>query len=121
VSSAEQGSSRELRCHLLTVRPVLWPGIRPKPAPGRGARLSWLQLGVAGQIPPRLGLAITSPLDEEPDGRLGITLIDGLDGNVGNAHGTTLTYAQRRTLVPRRVHVELRIPQSGALDGKLEA
>jgi hypothetical protein len=54
---------------------------------------------VIGQVPPRLGLAVTDPFDEEPDGRLGITLVDGLNGNAGNAHGRRLTYAQRRTLV----------------------
>jgi len=54
-----------------------------------------------GQVTPRLGLAVTDPLDEEPDSRLGITLVDKLDGNVGNAHSTTLAYAQQHTLVPR--------------------
>jgi hypothetical protein len=65
---------------------------------GDQARAVWFR--VAGQIRPRLGLAVAYPLDEEPDGRLGITLVDGLDGNTGNAHSTTLAYAERRTLVP---------------------
>jgi hypothetical protein len=30
---------------------------------------------------------------EKPDGRLGITLIDELDGNAGKSHSTTLGYA----------------------------
>ena len=33
---------------------------------------------------------ILDPLAEKPDGRLGTTLVDGLDGNVGNVHSTTL-------------------------------
>ena len=66
---------------------------------------------MVGQVPPRLGLAVTDPLAEEPDGRLGITLVDGLDGTAGNAHSTTLAYAQQRTLVPR---VALRYAQSVA-------
>ena len=55
---------------------------------------------MVGQIPPRLGLAIAYLLDEEPDGRLGITLVDRLNGNAGNAHSTTLAYAERRNLLP---------------------
>ena len=49
-----------------------------------------------GQVTPRLNLTVTDPLDQEPDGRLEITVADGLDGNVGNAHSATLAYAQRR-------------------------
>jgi hypothetical protein len=32
---------------------------------------------VISQVTSRLGLAVTDPLDEEQDGRLGITLVDG--------------------------------------------
>jgi len=66
----------------------------------RGDKAGAVRFGMIGQVTPRLGLAVTDPLDEEPDGRLGITFVEGLDGNVGNAHSTTLAYAGRRTLVP---------------------
>jgi hypothetical protein len=69
---------------------------------GDQARAVWLR--VIGQIRPRLGLAIAYPLDEEPDGRLGITLVDGPDGITRNAHSTTLAYAERHTLVPLTEH-----------------
>jgi hypothetical protein len=58
---------------------------------------------VIGQVTPRLGLAVTDPLDEEPDGPPGITHVDGLDGNARNAHSTTLAYAQRRVHAADRV------------------
>ena len=45
-----------------------------------------------GQVPPRLGLAVSDPLDKEPGDRLRITFINELDGNAGNGHSTTLTY-----------------------------
>jgi hypothetical protein len=66
----------------------------------RGDQARVVRLRVIGQIPPRLGLAVTHPLDERPDGRLGIALVDGLDGDAGNARSATLAYAERRTLVP---------------------
>jgi hypothetical protein len=47
---------------------------------------------VLGQVPARLGLAVTDPLAEKPDGRLGVTLIDELDDNAGKSHGTTLAH-----------------------------
>src|SRR6516164_8579365 len=65
----------------------------------RGDQARIVRLRVIGQIPPRRGLAVTHPLDERPGGRLGIALVDGLDGDVGNAHSATLAYAERRTLV----------------------
>jgi hypothetical protein len=66
----------------------------------RGDQARAVRFRVVGQVSPRLSLAVDDPLDEEPNGRLGITLVDGLDDNAGNAHSTTLAYAERRTLVP---------------------
>ena len=66
----------------------------------RGDQARVVRLRVIGQIPPRLGLAVTHPLDERPGGRLGIALVDGLDGDAGNTRSTTLAYAERPTLVP---------------------
>jgi hypothetical protein len=64
---------------------------------------------VIGQIPSGLGLAVTDPLDEEPDGRLGITVVDGLNGNAGNAHGRRLAYTQRHS----RAAATTRVPVYG--------
>jgi hypothetical protein len=57
---------------------------------GRDDQARAVRFRVIGQVPPRLGLAVTDPLDEEPDDRLGITLIDELDGNAGNAIARTM-------------------------------
>jgi len=38
-----------------------------------------------GQIPPHLVLAVTHPLDENRAADSGIALVDGLDGDAGNA------------------------------------
>jgi hypothetical protein len=65
----------------------------------RGDQARVVRLRMIGQIPPRLGLAVTRLFDERPDGRLGIALVDGLDGDVGNAHSATLANAERRTVV----------------------
>ena len=76
------------------------PSVSDDVGTARGDQARVVRLRVIGQIPPRLGLAVTHPLDERPDGRLGIALVGGLDGDAGNARSATLAYAERRTLVP---------------------
>jgi hypothetical protein len=44
-----------------------------------------------GQIGPCLGRTVTDPPGEELDGRLEVTLADGLNDNARTAHGTILT------------------------------
>jgi len=60
---------------------------------GRGDKAGTFWFRVIGQVPSRLGLAVTDQLSEEPDCRLGITLVDELDGNGVRSHPTTLAYA----------------------------
>jgi hypothetical protein len=44
-----------------------------------------------GQIGPCLGRTVTDPPDEELDGRLEVTVADGLNDNARIAHDTRLT------------------------------
>src|ERR1700733_3101830 len=62
-------------------------------ATARGDKADPVWFQMPGQVPPRLGLAVTDPLAEKPDGRLGITLTDELDGDAGKFHDATLAYA----------------------------
>jgi hypothetical protein len=66
----------------------------------RGDKTGAFRFRVIGQVPASLGLAVTNPRGEEPDGRLEVTFINGLDGNAGNAHGTRLPYARRGQAAP---------------------
>src|SRR5690349_21342425 len=51
----------------------------------RGDQARVVRLRMIGQIPPRLGLAVTHPLDENRAAGPGLPWPEGLDGAVGNA------------------------------------
>jgi transposase len=59
------------------------PSVSDDVGTGRGDQARVVRLRVIGQISPRLGLTVTHPLDDRPDGRLGMALAGGWTARPG--------------------------------------